>query len=101
MEQFRGTFQADIPSVRFKLPAATHRQQRPPAKWPPAKWSPAAIQADVSSASNVQMQVSCVRGGGGRGRVVAVTSIGSTSHLKNVQMANVLDKGCESGKSCA
>ena len=29
------------------------------------------------------------------------TSVRSTSLLKNVQMANVLDKVAESGKSCA
>jgi hypothetical protein len=33
--------------------------------------------------------------------VVAVTSIGLTTPLKNEQMANVLDKVCESDKSCA
>jgi hypothetical protein len=59
------------------------------------------IQTVDSNASDVQMRVSCVRGGGGRARVVAVTTIGSTSQTKNGQMANVLDKVLKSGKSWA
>ena len=59
------------------------------------------VQTDASNASDVQVQVSCVRGGEGRARVVTVTSIGSTCLLKNTQMANVLDKLAESGKSGA
>jgi hypothetical protein len=49
----------------------------------------------------VQMRVCCNRGGGGCAAVGAVTSIGSTTLLKNEQMANVLDKVWESGKSWA
>ena len=82
---------AGVSNVRFKLSAVF--------AWTAFTWT--VIQTYASIASNMQLQVSCVRGGGGRGRVAAVTSIGSTSHLKNGQMANVLDKGCESGKSCA
>jgi hypothetical protein len=58
-----------------------------------------AIQTYASIASDVQSQVSCNRGGGGRARVVAITSIGSTSHLKNVQMAKVLDGVCVGGNT--
>jgi hypothetical protein len=47
-----------------------------------------AFQTHASNASNVHLQVCCVRGGGGRVRVVAVTSIGSPTLLKNSQMAN-------------
>ena len=60
------------------------------------------IQAVDSNASVSQVRVCRVRRGeGGRARVVAVTSIGSTCLLKKEQMANVLDKVCESVKSGA
>jgi hypothetical protein len=95
----RGTIQADVSSVRFKLSAATHRHSihrhsihrhsgssvrfklpavltwtahrlsvhrlSPPAQCPPAVSTGTVIQADVSNASDVQVQVSCVRGGRG------------------------------------
>jgi len=38
----------------------------------------------------MQVQVCCVRGGGGCAGVVTVTSIGLTTLLKNTQMANHL-----------
>ena len=60
-----------------------------------------AFQAGVSIASDVQMQVSCVRGGGGWVRGGRVIAIPSTSQTKNEQMANVLDKVLKSGKSWA
>jgi hypothetical protein len=59
------------------------------------------IQTVASIASDVQMQVCCVRGGGGRVWVRAVTSIGSTTPLKNTQMANVLDRIVEFDKGMA
>ena len=60
-----------------------------------------AIQTVDSNASDVQMQVSCVRGGGGQVRGGRVIAIPSTSQTKNMQMANVLDKVLKSGKSWA
>lgn len=48
-----------------------------------------------ANASRMLMQASRVRRGGDGARAVAVTSIGLTPHLKNGQMAKVLD-----GVSC-
>jgi len=75
-----------LPATGYRLPGDSNKRM---------------IQTYALNASDVQMQVSCNRGGEGRVAVVAVTSIGLTTHLKNEQMANVLDKVCESGKSCA
>lgn len=51
-----------------------------------------AIQTQVMCKRKVmQMQVCRDRGGGGRGDGRAKISIGSTAHLKNEQMAKVLD----------
>ena len=86
--RFKRTFQtSDLPDTGHRTLASVSNKRM--------------IQTHALNASDVQLQVCCVRGGGGRVVVVAVTSIGLPTLLKNEQMANVLDKVCESGKSCA
>ena len=63
-----------------------------------------AIQTGASNASDVQVQVMCkcelvALGGGSASAWGAVTTIGSTSLLKNEQKAKVLDGGGKGGNT--